>query len=71
MGIGGYITIIRMAAKFMRAYSAAVKVEQERDGDVSWLDYLTCILEALQTMDEEDLTTILKVAKKAGSKKKP
>jgi len=61
MNIGTYLRLFKMGAKFMRAYSKAIKAEEARDGDVSWLDYITCILEALQTMNEDDLNTILKV----------
>jgi len=68
MSIGGYLVIIRLAAKFFRAYSKAVKAEEERDGDVTFLDYLTCVLDALQLMNEDDLTSVVKVAKKASRK---
>lgn len=68
MSIGGYIASLKIVAKFTRAYSKAVKAAQAYDGHVSWLDYITCIFEALQVLDEGDLDSIVKVSK--GLKKK-
>jgi len=64
MGIGKYITIFRVAAKFLRAYSKAIKLEEAKDGNVSWLDRLTCVFDALTSMDEGDIDSIIKAAKK-------
>lgn len=69
MGISGYLAILRMAAKFTSAYSVAIKAEELKDGDVNWIDYLTCVLIALQTMDAGDLDAVLRLSKQAGKKK--
>ena len=63
MNIGGYLAIVRIAAKFSRAYSQAVKVEQLKDDDVSWIDYITCFFVALSALDEGDLDQVVKVSK--------
>jgi hypothetical protein len=63
MQVGKVFSIIRMAAKFSKAYSQAVKAEQAKDGEVSLLDYLSCFLAALSAMNEEDLTVITQVTK--------
>jgi len=68
MKLSNYFVIFRVAGRFLRAYSEAIKAEEEKDGDVSWLDRVSCLLEALQTMDERDLDAILKVAKQPGKK---
>lgn len=63
MNIGGYLAIVRVLGKFSRAYSRAVKLEQAKDNDVTWMDYITCIFVALGSMDEGDLDQIVKVSK--------
>lgn len=68
MNIGGYLAIVRVAAKFSRAYSQAVKVEQLKDNDVSWIDYITCVFVALGSMDESDLDQVVKVSKQLKAK---
>jgi len=68
MTIGGYIAIIRLVAKFSRAYSKAVKAERVKDGDVSVLDYITCAFDALGSITEDELIPVIEIAKKAGSK---
>ncbi len=68
MGIGGYIAIVKLVADFFRAYSKAIKAEEAKDGEVSWLDYLTSILDALANLKIENLETALKSAKKQAGK---
>lgn len=63
MNIGGYLAIIKILGKFSRAYSDAVKAEHAKDGDVSILDYLSCIFDALGSMDEGDLDLVVAVSK--------
>ena len=68
MQIGSYIAIAKLAAKFSRSYSKAIKTEQARDGDVSWWDYITCILDAAATLSEADVEPLTKVVNKQRKK---
>lgn len=63
MNIGGFLAVFQIAGKFSRAYSKAVKAEHAKDGDVNWLDYLSCIFEALGSMDESDLDVVVAVSR--------
>ncbi len=69
MKFSNYFAILRIAGRFVRAYSKNIKAELAKDGDVSWWDRFSCVLAALESMDESEIEAIITVAKEAGNKK--